>query len=89
MGGGGDRCGCDADRASAGSVVFVADVPVVTLLPFQPKDDVLWNGEKAVVTEVRGDRIAVETSDGIPHITTEKWLRAMQPLVPKVGDNLA
>lgn len=61
----------------------------MTLLPFQPKDVVVYLGEAAAVTEVRGDRIVVETSDGMPHITTEKWLRAMQPPVPRAKDNLA
>lgn len=51
----------------------------MTLLPFLPMDIVRWcTGGQAVVVEVRGDRVVVETEDGILHITTESTLRTMQ-----------
>lgn len=52
----------------------------MTLLPFQRGDVVRWRGEEAVVREVRGDLIVVETIDGVLHLTTEGALRAMQPV---------
>jgi hypothetical protein len=51
----------------------------VTLLPFLPMDIVRWcDGDPAQVLEVRGERIVVETVDGVLHITSETALRAMQ-----------
>lgn len=51
----------------------------MTLLPFLPMDIVRWcTGDPAQVLEVRGERIVVETVDGVLHITNEDALRAMQ-----------
>lgn len=50
------------------------------MLPFQADDVVRWRDEVAVVLEVRGERVVVETEDGVLHITTEGVLRAMQPV---------
>ena len=62
----------------------------MTILPFQPSDVVVWLGEAATVTEVRGDRIVVRTADGMPHITSEEILRGMQPvLLSRAGGKLA
>lgn len=61
----------------------------MTLLPFQPKDVVVYLGEAATVVSVRGDRIAVETSDRQTYVTTDAALRTMQPPAPKVKDSLA
>jgi hypothetical protein len=41
---------------------------------------VVWRGEQAFVLEVRGDRVVVETGDGVLHITKDAVLRAMQPV---------
>lgn len=51
----------------------------MSLLPFQQGDVVGWRGQSGVVVEVRGDRVVVETADGVLHITTEAVLREMQP----------
>lgn len=50
----------------------------MTLLPFLPNDIVRWRETLAVVVEVRGTRVVVETEDRVLHITTEATLRAMQ-----------
>jgi hypothetical protein len=49
----------------------------MSILPFQPSDVVIWFDEAATVVLVRGDRIAIETSDSQVHITTEAALRVM------------
>lgn len=63
----------------------------MTILPFQQSDVVVWFNEAATVTSVRGDRIVIETMDGMSHITTEAALRAMMSayLPPRVKDNLS
>lgn len=53
---------------------------MTSLLPFQQSDLVSWRGEAAFILELRGDRVVVETVDGILHITTDAALRAMQPV---------
>lgn len=50
----------------------------MSLLPFQSGDVVSWKGELGVVREVRGDRLVVETLDGVLHLATAERLRAMQ-----------
>jgi uncharacterized membrane protein YgcG len=52
----------------------------MSILPFQRWDVVRWRGEDGVVLEVRGDRVVVETGDGVVHITTDEVLRLMQPV---------
>jgi len=63
----------------------------MTLLPFQQSDVVVWLGEAAAVVSVRGERIVIETSDRMTHITTQEVLRGMQPVLvaPRLTDNLA
>lgn len=41
----------------------------------------ITNVDPAQVLEVRGERIVVETVDGVLHITSEATLRAMQGVV--------
>lgn len=50
----------------------------MTLLPFLPNDIVRWRETLAVVVEVRGARVVVETEDKVLHITSEAILRGMQ-----------
>lgn len=51
----------------------------MTLLPYQAGDVVMWRGASALVIEVRGDRVVVQTQDGMLRITTAEVLRAQQP----------
>lgn len=57
----------------------------MSILPFIASDMVRWRGEAAMVLEVRGDRVVVETVDGVLHITTEAVLRAMQEITALRG----
>lgn len=50
----------------------------MSLLPFQTDDVVQWDGQLAIVQEVRGDRVVIQTDDGMSHITTQDQLREHQ-----------
>lgn len=50
----------------------------MTLLPYQPDDVVQWIGQLAIVMEVRGDRVVLQTDDGMTRITTQDKLREHQ-----------
>lgn len=50
----------------------------MTILPFQPDDVVRWSGQLAIVMEVKGDRVVIQSDDGMLHITTQDRLREKQ-----------
>lgn len=54
----------------------------MTLLPFQPHDEVRYGDQVGVVIEVRGDRVVIVTDDEVVRILREPEFRALQRVKP-------